>query len=233
MKSCIALLLISLIILIPDFGLSDRGKIVPVTQFTATDAAKGLPSGWKLEKNRGNVFMRLVTIKDSVYLQMASDGHSSFGIKRALSVNLKEYPYLNWTWMAKRLPIGGDIRKANRGDQAAQLYVGLPAIGFPEKLNTPIVGYIWDSEAPKGLETRSPKHLLGKIRYIVIRNKTDHLGQWYTEKRNIYEDYRRLFKDIKGGESQANTQGILLMINSCYTKSSAESLIGNIYFSLT
>jgi hypothetical protein len=195
------------------------------------DVAKGFPSGWRLEKNRGNVSMKLVMIGDSIYLQMASDDHSSFGIKRELSVNLKEYPYLNWTWMAKRLPVGGDIRKANTDDQAAQLYVGLPAIGFPKKLNTPIVGYIWDSEAPKNLATRSPKHFLGKIRYIVIRNKTDHLGHWYTEKRNIYEDYRRLFKDIKGGEPQANTEGILLMINSHYTKSSAESLIGNIYFS--
>ena len=107
----------------------------------------------------------------------------------------------------------------------------LPATGHPEKINTPILTYIWDNEAPKGLSVRSPKILLRKIRYLVVRNKTDQLGQWYTEKRNVYEDYKRIFHDVDGGEPRGATHGVRFYINSQNTKSQAEGYIGEVYFS--
>ena len=70
-----------------------------------------------------------------------------------------------------------------------------------------------------------------KLRYIVLRNRTDQTGKWYTERRNLYKDYKKLFGDIKGGEPQGLTTGLQIYINSQHTKSPADSLIGEIFFS--
>jgi outer membrane protein OmpA-like peptidoglycan-associated protein len=94
-----------------------------------------------------------------------------------------------------------------------------------------VIGYIWDNEAPKGWTGRSSQIGGSKLRYIVLRNTTDQTGQWYTERRNLYKDYKKLFGDIKGGEPQGLTTGLQIHINSQHTKGQADSLIGEIYFS--
>jgi len=53
---------------------------------------------------------------------------------------------------------------------------------------------------------------------------------WYTEKRNVYEDYRMLFRDIRNGEPP-EIIGIVLYINSQRTQTSAEALIHDVFFS--
>ena len=90
------------------------------------------------------------------------------------------------------------MRKRSTDDQAARVYVVFTPTGFPHALTAPLPGYIWDTIARR--ERRARRHpLAGRVRYIVLRNKTDKLSQWMTERRNIYEDYRKLFKDISGG----------------------------------
>jgi outer membrane protein OmpA-like peptidoglycan-associated protein len=126
--------------------------------------------------------------------------------------------------------VGGDVRRKSADDQALQVYVAFKETGFPAMLNTPVIGYIWDNEAPKGWSGRSTQVGGDKMRYIVLRNKTDRIGQWYTERRNIYEDYKRLFGDINGGEPLGVTTGLQIHINTQRTKTPAEGLIGDIFF---
>ena len=142
---------------------------------------------------------------------------------------MEEYPFLNWKWKVTKLPKGGDVRKADTDDQAMQIYVAFTATGWPKKLNTPVIGYIWGNEAPKGLMVTSSQPLSGKVRYVVLRNKSDELNEWYTEKRNVSEDYKKLFSDIKGGKLR-DIEGISFYINSQHTKSEGESYIYDVYF---
>jgi hypothetical protein len=162
---------------------------------------------------------------------MKSDSQSSFGVKKVINVNIKGYPFLNWRWMVSKLPRGGDVRNTETDDQAIQIYIAFPATGFPATLNTPVIGYIWDNEAPREWTGRSPQFGGGRLRYVVLRNRMDKLGEWTSEKRNIYQDYRKLFPDVKNGEPTGTAQGISLYINSQHTRSTAESSIGDIYFS--
>lgn len=204
---------------------------VVVAKYRSARLVNGVPEGWTLMKHSGTPNINLVRAGEAYYVRMKSDPRSGFGIERTVRVDLKEYPYLNWTWLATKLPQGGDVRKSATDDQVLQIYVVFPATGFPEKINTPILTYIWDNEAPKGLSTRSPKPFLKKIRYLVLRNKTDHLGNWYTEKRNVYEDYKRIFRDVHGGEPLGATHGVRFYINSQNTRSNAEGYIGEMSFS--
>ncbi|MEN6622226.1 MAG: DUF3047 domain-containing protein, partial [Smithella sp.] len=125
---------------------------------------------------------------------------------------------------------GGDVRKTAADDQALQIYVAFKKSGVMG-MSTPVIGYIWDNNAPKGWSGRSSQTGGGKLRYIVLRNKSDKVGQWYVEKRNIYQDYKRLFPEINGGEPKGTTTGMQIHINSQHTKSHAEGMIGDIYFS--
>jgi hypothetical protein len=208
-----------------------RGEIVEVALYRSARMVNGVPAGWKIMRHSGTPVIRLEKFGDAYYVRMISDSRSGFGIEKEVSVDLKEYPYLNWTWTATKLPRGGDVRRSATDDQALQIYVVLPTTGFPEQLNYPILTYVWDNEAPKGLITKSPKPLMKKIRYVVVRNKTDRLGTWYTEKRNVYEDFRKVFRDVDGGEPRGATHGLRFYINSQNTKSQAEGYIGEVYFS--
>jgi len=175
--------------------------------------------------------MRMKKEDNVFYLNLISSGDSSFGVRKAVRVDVKKFPILCWRWKVNKLPIGGDVRKSSTDDQALQVYVAFKSTGLLAMTNTPVIGYIWDSEAPKGWSGRSKQLGGDKLRFIVLRNRTDQTGQWYTERRNLYKDYKKLFGDIKGGEPQGLTTGLQIHINSQHTKSPADSLIGEIFFS--
>jgi hypothetical protein len=225
-----SLFFVVLLILCPVPGASAaENETIPAAHFASAELVRGVPPGWALDRKAGTVNLRLEKAGEDFIVRLASDRKSSFGIKRELHVDLKEYPFLNWRWKAVRLPRGGDVRKAATDDQAVQLYVAFPATGFPAALNTPIIGYIWDNEAPRGWTGRSEQIGGGKLRYVVVRNKTDLVGEWHAESRNLYEDFRKLFRDLKGVNTV--THGIQFHINSQYTKSDAEGCIGDVFFS--
>ncbi len=205
--------------------------IIPVTNFNSSDISSVLPAGWSLDKKTGKPLMRIKKEDNAFYLNMISSGDSSFGVRKEFKVDVKKFPILCWRWKVHKLPRSGDVRKASTDDQAVQVLVAFKATGFPAMTHTPVIGYIWDCEAPKGWSGRSPQFGGDKLRYIVLRNRTDQTGQWYTERRNLYKDYKKLFSDIKGGEPQGLTTGLQIHINSQHTKSPADSEIGEIYFS--
>ncbi len=204
-------------------------ETIRAARFSSAELVQGVPPGWALDHKAGTANLRLEKAGNAFVVRLISDGNSSFGIKREIQVDLREFPFLNWRWKAVRLPRGGDVRNAATDDQAVQLYVAFAATGFPAVLNTPTIGYIWDNEAPRGWTGRSGQIGGEKLRYRVLRNKADSVGEWYTESRNIQEDFRKLFRDLKG--LNAVTHGIQLHINSQYTKSVAEGCIGDVYFS--
>ncbi len=205
--------------------------IVPVTKFQSETMTGGAPAGWALEKKVGTPSVKMGKDGEMYYLRLQSQGNSSFGLRTSVRVDVKAFPIISWRWKVNKMPAGGDVRKPAFDDQALQVYVAFKETGFPALLNTPVIGYIWDNEAPKGWSGRSSQVGGDKMRYIVLRNKTDKTGQWYTERRNVYEDYKMLFSDINGGEPLGVTTGMQIHINTQRTKSPAEGLIGDIYFS--
>lgn len=205
--------------------------IIPVTKFRSADMPGGAPAGWAIEKKIGAPSLRMEKDGENYYLRLLSYGNSSFGVRTSARVNVKEFPIISWRWKVHKMPVGGDVRKKMADDQALQVYIAFKEAGFPALLNTPVIGYIWDNEAPKGWSGRSTQVGGDKLRYIVLRNKTDKTGQWYTERRNIYEDYKKLFGDINGGEPLGVTTGVQVHINTQRTKTSADGMIGEIFFS--
>jgi len=211
-------------------GSAGADDTIVVTNFTSDKLVDSAPAGWKLEQKGGTLNLAVEKRDDTFVLHLKSDSTSSYGIAREIEIKAETYPFLAWKWKVEKLPAGGDVRSAGTDDQAVQVYVLFEETGWPAKLKTPIVAYIWDNECPKGTVVTSPQPFAEKVRYVVLRDKTDRLGTWFTEKRNVFDDYMKLFPDIDGGKPR-NIKAISLYINSQHTKSEAESYIGEMYFS--
>jgi len=183
---------------------------------------KTISSEWRIKKWKGDADVQLVNdnaVKEA--LRLKSKGTST-ALYRDISLNIKDYPFLNWKWKVTKIPLGADVRNKATDDQAAQIYVVFPK--FPSQINSRMLGYIWDSNAPVGSEVTSAK--LSTTKYIVVKSGAKKLGAWFSEKRNVYEDYKRLFN-----EEPPMVGSIALMIDSDDTKSSAESFFGDMYLS--
>src|SRR5262245_56969912 len=102
-------------------------------------AREAVPQGWELAVKAGAAHLQLVQDNGTQALQMRSE-QDSFALQKKVHIALEESPFLVWQWKVTELPRGGDCRRADADDQAAQLIV---AFSFRHLLT-----YIWDSTAP-------------------------------------------------------------------------------------
>jgi hypothetical protein len=186
--------------------------------------ATGLPSGWEKQTWGSPRYDRFSVVEsgDRKALHLRSERDSSNIAKDIKGkVDLKETPILEWSWKAVTLPKGADSRRRETDDQAAQLYVAWPR--FPEAVRSRIIGYIWDTTAPAGATVKSEKN--ATVTYVVVRSGSADLGKWITERRNVREDFKRIY-----GEEPESPGGVSFGIDSDDTESTAESFMGTIRF---
>ncbi len=186
--------------------------------------AKGIPDGWKGGQSWGSPKYDFAVVENDSHrvIRLKSQNDSSMISKDVKGkVDLKQTPVLEWSWKVVTLPKGADSRSKSTDDQAAQLYVVWPR--FPQAVRSRIIGYIWDTQAPQGLFVQSEK--TGTVTYVVVRSGTPELGKWLSERRNVVEDYRKIY-----GEEPENPGAVSIAIDSDDTNSTAESLIGAITF---
>jgi DUF3047 family protein len=200
-------------------------RAVVIEDWTANRVGqRGIPSGWTGEGfgRRADYDFTIEQAGEARVLHLKSnDEHSTIVRDITGKVRLKETPILEWTWKANILPTGGDVRRNESTDIAAQLYVIWPR--FPALLRSRIIGYVWDATTPAATMVKSEK--TGTVTFIVLRSGSKDLGKWLTERRNIAQDYRDIF-----GESPEDPTAITISIDSNDTHSSAESFIGPIIF---
>jgi Protein of unknown function (DUF3047) len=183
---------------------------------------RGIPPGWQ-GQNWGSPKYDFTIVGESPHkaLRLRSEDDSST-ISKELKLDVKQYPVLQWRWKVVTLPKGGDARRKETDDEAAQLYVAFPR--FPSAVRSRVIGYIWDSTAPAG--SIFPSQKVGTVTFVVVRSGDAELGTWHTQTRNVLED----FKKIYGEEPGESVGAISLSINSQNTHSRAESYFGEILF---
>jgi len=199
--------------------------LVVVEDWTKLAAgAKGIPDGWKGGQTWGFPKHDFTIVDNDgrrVLHLRSKDETSTVSQDIKGKVKLKETPILEWSWKVVTLPKGADSRSKHTDDQAAQLYVSWPR--FPQAVRSRIIGYIWDTTAPQGLVVESEK--TSTVTYVVVRSGPGELGKWLTERRNVVEDYRKIY-----GEEPDNPGAVSIAIDSDDTHSSAEALFGAIVF---
>lgn len=182
------------------------------------------PAGWELDDKKEPIEIELTGRGEDSVIRMRSRA-SAFGVYREQEIEIREYPFLNWEWKVTELPVGGSFLNKDTDDQAAQVYVSFGSLSFFNKPFVKAVGYYWSSTVPVGTEGECPTW--SKSRAIVLRSGKEELGQWKGEKRNLAEDYRKLF----GDEAPSAASALRLYTNSQHTETGTEVSFRNIYFS--
>jgi hypothetical protein len=198
-----------------------EGKDIPhiIIDFGGPVEKQGVPLPWKLRVNAGAADTRILMEggEPALYLRSLN---ASFSLERELSVSIRDYPYLNWTWKALTIPPRGDLRKRSQNDQALQLLVAFEG--------GKILSYVWDANAPEGTVSEESIGLpfFITVKVIVVKSGTSDRGRWLNISRNLYEDYKNMF-----GEEPHRVRGIRVQSNSQYTGDCAEGLFKRIVFS--
>jgi hypothetical protein len=204
---------------------ASAGRVVVIEDWTADAVGrKGIPSGWTGETFGRRAEYELTIEEDGgrrVLHLRSRDEHSTIARELTGKVNLKQTPILEWSWKTTILPTGGDLRRKEATDIAAQLYVVWPR--FPALLRSRIIGYVWDASTPVSMVVKSRK--TGTVTFVVMRSGSQDLGRWLTERRNVADDYANIF-----GEPPDDPGAITISIDSNDTHSHAETFIGPIVF---
>jgi len=185
--------------------------------------ASGIPPEWQGQKWGSPKYDLRVVDNDGhpvLHLKSADEG-STISKEIKGKVNVKETPILEWTWKAVVLPRGGNSCKKATDDQAAQVFVAWPR--FPEAVRSRVIGYVWDTTQPVGTVCKSEK--TGTVVYVVVRSGAADLGRWVTERRNVAEDFKKIY-----GEDAENPGAVSIAIDSNDTGSTSESFVGPILF---
>lgn len=182
----------------------------------------GVPVGWKAQP-WGQPKCDFTVIPDGAgkVLHLRSDNDNST-ISKEVRVDVRRFPLLTWRWKVTVLPRGGDSRRRESDDQAAQIYVAFPR--FPAAVRSRIIGYVWDTTAPVG--TIVPSASAGTVTYVVVRSGPADLGRFIVETRNVHDDYRSIYGEAPTEEARVVSIGI----DSNDTRSSAASYVGEISF---
>jgi hypothetical protein len=184
----------------------------------------GLPSEWKAQNWGSPKYENLKIVEDegrkALHMKSQDDGST---INREIkgTVHLKDTPILEWRWKAIVLPKGANSCKKATDDQAGQIFVGWPR--FPEAVRSRIIGYVWDTTQPVGTICKSEK--TGTVTYIVVRSGPGDLNKWHTERRNVVEDFKKVY-----GEAPEDPAVLSISIDSNDTNTSSEAMIGSILF---
>jgi len=182
-----------------------------------TSTAPGhVPAGWQLKVNHGAPDVTVLADGGSRVLRLKSR-NSSFGLERAVDVDLNRYPVLTWNWKVSELPAGGDFRRSSTDDQAAQVLVV-----FSDRR---VLSYIWDTSAPRGTFQSASSVPFVRIFALVCQSGTAALNAWTPESHDLVQDYQRAYN-----RPVPSVKGIRLQINTQHTGGSAESYFGDVSF---
>lgn len=170
------------------------------------DFEAGLPQGTKVKDFSGETLYQIVRDDTGRVLRADSRGQAS-GLIFPLTFDPAEWPWLEWRWRVEHPAAKGDSRLRSGDDFPARVYVIFPH-WIPTKTRT--INYIWANRLPAG--EAQPNAYTGNAMMLALQSGEENCGQWMMERRNVVDDYRRLF-----GEEPPQKAVIAVMTDSDQT----------------
>ena len=156
-------------------------------RLTIADFEQGLPAGTEEKSFSENTEYRVIEKDGQKVLSARADGSAS-GLVFPTRFNPAETPWLEWRWKIDSVVEQGDARKKQGDDYAARVYVIFPH-WLP--LRTRSINYLWANKLPA--DAAQANTYTGNAMMLALQSGNASSGQWVTERRNLVEDFRRLF----------------------------------------
>jgi hypothetical protein len=188
------------------------------------------------------VYKRGTRESDGASIIVASSDNSISTVTTPLTADPAIFQFVEWEWKIESVLLYGDMTKKDGDDFAARVYVTFdydPSnLGFGERIKYRLyktftsfeiplrsLNYVWGNE-PDEVGDTGPNPFSDWVQYVVVKSGNDEAGEWHTEKRNILEDYRRVY-----GEDPPAISGITIMTDSDNTGESTRAYFGPITIS--
>jgi len=239
----VVILSVVVILIVVSFVIAQDTSVFIIDHFSENTESAGLPKGWKpliFEKIKRHTKYSLKHENGNHFIKAESKTSAS-GIYKEVEIDPQKYPYLSWRWKVSNIMKKGNARKKKGDDYPARIYVTFEFVskrasrlerikyGIVKKLYGKYppkgaINYIWANRLPKGTAINSA--YTDKSKMVAVESGTEKLNQWVKEERNVYEDYKNLFK-----EEPPMINGVFLMTDSDNTKEAATAYYDDIIFS--
>lgn len=170
----------------------------------------------------------------------ASSENSASGLYKAVSVDLKEYPYLVWRWKVTKLVRGSNVNSKDTDDYAARVYITFKYDGdtmsFSDRLKYRLARVIYGNVPSRAVtyywaenETVGDKNLnayTDKVAMIAAQSGDEKLDKWVVEKVNVFKDFKAIFNI-----EPSLVESVAIMTDTDNTGNSAGACYDDIYFS--
>ena len=171
---------ILLIVLSPLSVVAENGLLLD-------DFERGISSKWRVNEFKGQTDYRVVADGPTEVLQAVSDDSASALVYQEEFL-LDDYPVISWRWKVEAVVEKGDASSKQTDDYAARIYIVFPHWFYP---NTKSLNYIWANKLKKGSVV--PSVYTGNSMMVAVESGSENVGSWQTVRRNIAEDFRRVF----------------------------------------
>lgn len=177
---------------------------------------------WKEKSFVEHTRYQLVEEEGRKVLKAETSGTAS-GMFREIDIDLKKTPYFNWSWKVEDIYSGQHDEHSKKGDDyPARMYVVLSGGLFFWR--TRAINYVWSSN--QEIETHWDNAYTSRAKMVAVRAGKTETGKWIVEKRNIREDFLKLF-----GEDIDEINAVAIMTDSDNTGQSTTAYYGDIFFS--
>jgi hypothetical protein len=228
-----------LAIALAGFALSAPDQIW-IGNFSSMTPGSDLPAGWeRLSFGDGTPDTQYTLVRDGgVTVVRGHAASAASGLVRRIAFETEDFPILEWSWKIDGVLENGDVRRKRGDDYPVRIYVTFdydPAdLGFADRVkyralrllgfrDIPVraINYIWANRAPAGTVVANP--FTDWVMMFALQSGNARAGEWVTESRNVYDDYRAAF-----GEAPPRISGIAIMTDSDNTRGVATGYYGDI-----
>ena len=203
-------------LLLGSLSVSVFGQNIQIGRFS-----EGILEGWEEQSFSGITRYQLVQDSQQQVLS-AQSSDSASGLFYETDIDLTQTPYLNWSWKVENTFSGNDETRRSGDDYPARIFVVVSGGIF--FWQTRAINYVWSSDQPA--ETQWESAVTENAMMLSLRSGDSLSGQWLVEKRNIREDFRRMF-----GVEVNEIHAVAIMSDSDDTGQSARAYYGDIFFS--
>ncbi|MBN3041267.1 MAG: DUF3047 domain-containing protein [Candidatus Omnitrophica bacterium] len=176
-------------------------------------------NGWRNMVLKGHVSYQLMKEGSEGYIQASSEKAAS-ALYYRINFKAEDYPLLQWKWSVLKFPNTTEaVTAEERDDYAARIYVIFPFLSFS---SSKFLEYVWAEHTPVDTIMTSPAG--ENVKIIVVRSGRAANGEWFSETRNVYDDYVKAF----GEKPKRLIRALAIMCDADSTNTSAVSLFDDI-----
>lgn len=197
-----------------------RMKCAIVKKFSFSD--ESALKEWEEKVFKNKVVYRIEKENGMSYVRALSDKAASALYYRIKLDAKNDRPVVTWKWRVEKFPTKAfpeSLEAKDKDDFAARVFVIFPAMFIT---NWKVLEYVWSETIPVG--TTGTSEYSKNIKLIVLQQGLGKDKQWFTEERDVYADYVKLF----GRPPEYNVGAIAIMTNTEHTGTSADAMYADI-----